>query len=368
MSPLHSPRLGWGTTKNLLTEISLRNKKSLLLGTLLFSVVAFSSAEARAAKDSSSPCASFINSDFPKAVISNGSVQAVVYLPDTQKGYYRSTRFDWSGVVPCLTYKGHTYFGIWFKHYDPLINDAIAGPVEEFRSSDGFSSIHYNEAKPGELFIKPGVGVLRRVNDSPYNFGFRYPIVDLGKWKVRVKKDQVTFTQTLQSPLGFAYVYEKTLKLDKHQPVLTLEHHLKNTGTNPIDTQVYDHDFFMLDGVPTGPGMAAHFAFEPQAKEPWEPRAKIDGKDIVYLQELGAGPGQAVAGFLTGYSASPSDYDFTVENRNTGVGVEQTSDSPIAQFNFWSIHTTICPEAYIHVNVQPGETGNWNIHYRFFAK
>ena len=136
-------------------EIALHNKRSLLLAALLFSVVALPAAEAQVAKDSSSPCASFINSDFPKAVLSNGSVQAVVYLPDTQKGYYRSTRFDWSGVVPCLTYKGHTYFGVWFNHYDPLINDAITGPVEEFRSSDGLSSINYNEAKPGELFLKP---------------------------------------------------------------------------------------------------------------------------------------------------------------------------------------------------------------------
>jgi hypothetical protein len=347
-----------------------RNTRSLLLATLLFSLAALTAAgaqaEAHVNKGASSPCDSFIHSDFPKAVISNGSVQAVVYLPDPEKGYYRSTRFDWSGVVPCLTYKGHTYFGVWFRHYDPLINDAITGPVEEFRSSDGLGSIHYDEAKPGELFIKPGVGVLRKVDDSPYRFGARYPIVDLGKWKVRVKKDQVTFTQTLQSPIGFAYVYEKTLRLDKNQPVLILEHHLKNTGTKAIDSEVYDHDFFMLDGAPTGPGMTVHFAFEPHAEHSLEPLAKIDGKDIVYLQELG--PRQAVAGYLTGYSTSPSDYDFTLENRNTGVGVEQTSDSPIARFNFWSIPTTICPEAYIHVNVQPGQTGNWNIRYRFFAK
>jgi hypothetical protein len=360
--------LRWDSTIDPLREIALHNKKSLLLAALLFSVAALPSAEAQVAKDSSSPCSSIINNEFPKAVLSNGSVQAVVYLPDDKKGYYRSTRFDWSGVVPCLTYKGHTYFGVWFNHYDPLINDAITGPVEEFRSSDGLSSINYNEARPGELFLKPGVGVLRKVDDSPYKFGFRYPIVDLGKWKVRVKKDQVTFTQTLQSPLGYAYVYEKTLKLDKHQPVLILEHHMKNTGTKAIDTEVYDHDFFMLDNVPTGPGMSVHFPFEPQAKRSLEPRGKIDGKDIVYAQEVGTGPGQAVSSYLTGYSSSPADYDFTVENRNTGVGVEQTSDSPIAQLNFWSIHTTICPEAYIHVNVQPGETGHWNIRYRFFAK
>src|ERR1700733_12819430 len=78
-----------------------------------------------------------MQTDCPKAEISNGAVQAVLYLPDAQKGYYRASRFDWSGVVPCLAYKGHTYFGVGFEHYDPMLADAIAGPVEEFRSQDG---------------------------------------------------------------------------------------------------------------------------------------------------------------------------------------------------------------------------------------
>jgi hypothetical protein len=32
------------------------------------------------------------------------------------------------------------------------------------------------------------------------------------------------------------------------------------------------------------------------------------------------------------------------------------------------MRTTIYPEAYIHVTVQPGETKTWAIRYRFFAK
>ena len=357
-----------------MTALQVHFARCLVLASLLLSPIALPSEAAQTAqndattKTASSPCSSFIESNFPKAVISNGSVQAVVYLPDPQKGYYRASRFDWSGVVPCLTYKGHTYFGIWFNRYDPMINDSIAGPVEEFRSSDGLGSIDYSEAKPGGLFIKPGVGVLRKIDDSPYKFGFTYPIVDGGKWTVHVKKSEVTFTQRLQSPLGIAYVYEKTLKLDKHDPVLILEHHMKNVGTKEIDSQVYDHDFFMLDGAPTGPGMVVHFPFEPVAKRPLEPLAKIDGKDIVYLEELGSGPRQSAASYLTGFSDNPADYNFTVENRNSGVGVEQTSDSPISTLNFWSIRTTVCPEAYIHLNVQPGATTNWNIRYRFFAK
>jgi hypothetical protein len=121
----------------------------LLLAALLMSAIASpveaaQSPDNNATKDASAPCAASIAADFPKAVLSNGTVQAVVYLPDPQKGYYRSTRFDWSGVVPCLTFKGHTYFGVWFKRYDPLLNDSITGPVEEFRSSDGLSSINYD--------------------------------------------------------------------------------------------------------------------------------------------------------------------------------------------------------------------------------
>jgi hypothetical protein len=331
-----------------------------LLVTLLLTAIAAAQGQAN--------CASSIAANFPKAILSNESIQAVVYLPDPENGYYRSTRFDWSGVVPCLTYKGHSYFGVWFKRYDPLLNDSITGPVEEFRSADGLSSINYAEAKPGGLFIKPGVGVLRKVDDSPYKFSFAYPIVDGGKWTVHAKRTQVTFIQRLQPTLGYGYVYEKTLQLDKHNPILILHHRMKNTGTKPIDTEVYDHDFFMLDGTPTGPGMTVHFPFEPQAQKPLEPRAKIDGKDIVYLQELTSGPRQSVSSFLTGYSNASTDYDFIVENQNTGVGVEQTSDSPIAQLNFWSIRSTICPEAYIHVNIPPGGTATWTIRYRFFAK
>lgn len=53
------------------------------------------------------------SADFPTARISNGLIEAELYLPDAQRGYYQGTRFDWSGVMPRLDYKGHSYFGIW---------------------------------------------------------------------------------------------------------------------------------------------------------------------------------------------------------------------------------------------------------------
>jgi hypothetical protein len=337
--------------------------KSTLRALFLLALVTVA-AGAFAAETVSSGCDSFAQATYPRASITNGQVKAVLYLPDTKNGYYRASRFDWSGVIPCLSYKGHTYFGIWFSNYDPLVADAIAGPVEEFRSSEGASE--YDQAKAGGLFVKPGVGVLRKVDDSPYKFMYTYPLVDGGKWTVHAGSREVSFRQRLKSPTGIAYDYEKTVTLDRHEPVLILQHSLKNTGTKTIDMQVYDHDFYMLDGAPTGPGMVIRFPFEPKAQDPLEPGAKIEGKEIVYKQELG--PEQTVSSFLTGFSSNSSDYDIIFEDRKTGVGVEQTSDTPMSRFNLWSIRTTVCPEAYVHLLIAPGQTTHWTIRYRFYAK
>src|SRR5262249_11443629 len=50
----------------------------------------------------------------PQAEINNGLLKAQLYLPDAQKGFYRGTRFDWSGVIGSLEYQGHRYYGPWF--------------------------------------------------------------------------------------------------------------------------------------------------------------------------------------------------------------------------------------------------------------
>ncbi len=97
-----------------------------------------------------------------------------LYLPDATNGFYRGTRFDWSGVVADLQYAGHSYYGPWFTQTDPKVSDfvyrgaeivagpcsAITGPVEEF------TALGYDEAKPGGTFLKIGVGMLRKPDDS----------------------------------------------------------------------------------------------------------------------------------------------------------------------------------------------------------
>jgi hypothetical protein len=126
-----------------------------------------------------------LGAEFPEAEISNGLITVKLYLPDGEKGYYRGTRFDWSGQIPSLKYKNHEYFGKWFAKHDPKLHDAIMGPVEEFVTDT--SSVGYDDAPAGGSFVRIGVGAVRKPEEKNYQRFRTYDIVDGGKWTVRTK-------------------------------------------------------------------------------------------------------------------------------------------------------------------------------------
>ena len=330
----------------------------------------FGSAAAQDSPASFHPCTNLPHADHPLARLRSGPMAAVVFLPDAHTGYYRGSRFDWSGLVGCLSLNGHTFFGEWFNRYDPEISDAVTGPAEEFRHPT--SELGYDAAAPtapgetGGGFLKIGVGVLRRVDAKPYSFGGAYPILDGGTWTVKARKDSVTFRQVLRSDLGYAYVYEKVLRLDGRTRQLTLTHSLRNTGKQPLDTAVYNHDFFMLDGAPTGPGMELHLPFVPVPDKPLPAAAEIDGTTIRVTAPLE--PRRGLGAYITGFDpAKVSDFDFTFEDKAHGLSVRETADAPLTKMYLWATPKTFCPEGYIAIHVAPGAEQHWTLHYTFIA-
>src|SRR5450631_1277196 len=158
----------------------------------------------------------------PKWEISNNLMRVKLYLPDATSGFYRGTRFDWSGVVADLQYAGHSYYGPWFTQTDPTVSDfvyrgadivagpcsAITGPVEEF------TVLGYDETKPGGTFLKIGVGLLRKPDEAHYSAYRLYEIVNGGTWSVKKSKEAVEFTQELHdASSGYGYVYHKKISL-----------------------------------------------------------------------------------------------------------------------------------------------------------
>jgi hypothetical protein len=145
---------------------------------------------------------------------------------------------------------------------------------------------------------------------------------------------------------------------------MSIEHRLRNTGRKPISTSQYNHNFFVLDGQPVGPEAGVKFAFEPKPKQPIPAElAEFRGNELVYLQELPKG--RSVFGELQGFGASASDYDVRVTNRKSGAAVHIKGDRPIEKFVYWSIRTTLCPEAYVRLEAAPGKETQWTYTYRF---
>ncbi len=295
--------------------------------------------------------------DTPRVEIANDRIHAVVRIPDPQTGYYRATRFDWSGSIASLEWQGHQYFGRWSPSYDPLTHDAITGPVEEF-----VEGIGYERAELYGLFLRIGVGAVRKPQESAYRQFHTYEIADNGTWTTHRGPDRVTFVHQIGDTNGYSYVYEKVLRLEGDS--LVIEHTLRNTGREPIATPVYDHNFYMLDFQPTGPDVVVRVPFEARAIAPRNDLAQIQDRELRFTRQLDMDESAYLE--IAGYGPTAADYDIRVENRRTGAAVRQTSDRPLSKLMFWARRSTVCPEPYIDLDIAPGASASWRITWEFY--
>jgi hypothetical protein len=302
--------------------------------------------------------------DHPSAQISNVLITSKIHLPDPEKGYYRGTRFDWSGAISSLTYKGHEYFGEWQKSSDPYLHDRITGPVNEFRSNG--KGVGYDEAPAGGRFIRIGVGVCEKPQEADYRWTHSYKVVDPGKWTTQRGENWIEFTHEVTEPVsGYAYLYTKRLTLTPGAPELVIDHSLRNTGKKTIETNVYNHNFFVIDGQPTGPDFVVRFPFALTADTDLKGYAKVEGQNLLYLKEIPQG--EHIITLFSGYGGTAEDHRFAIENQRVKAGVRMATDKPLSRLQFWSPRTTLCPEPYIDLKIAPGGADRWSIQYEFYT-
>lgn len=309
--------------------------------------------------------------DLPSKTITNGIISAKIYLPETF-GFYRATRFDHAGMITHLTYKGHDYGRYWFAKTSPNVrnftydsegvvahnNNVAAGPVEEF-GENGFEA-----AGPGGRFLKIGVGILKRDNDV-YNRFHTYPILNEGQRTTRATANSIRFTQVVSGdPSGYGYSHTKTVTMVPGKAQMTIEVRLKNTGSKPIDTTVYNHHFTTLSPGNEAIELVAPFNLVNARPMPADV-IKFDGKRMNYLRAI-TGQEQ-VASDLTGFGSSASDNDFRITNTKTGYGVRLRADLPVARLLWWSIPSTLSLEPYMAITLKPGEEKRWTHTLDYFG-
>jgi hypothetical protein len=299
-----------------------------------------------------------------KDEISNDQVTMKLYLPDPEQGFYRATRFDWSGIIYSLEHEGHQYFGEWKLTHDPMFHEDLAGPVESFRGE----GTGFEEAAPGGEFVRIGVGVLEKESDTVYRWNHTYRILDHGTWKVTTGVGWIEFSHAVESETGWGYLYTKRISLKEEEPGFVIDHRLENTGQKPIETDQYNHNFFMIDGQTTGPDFRVEFPFQITSAEGLRDAnqvLRLEGNRVNFNKRFT--PGGSAWVELFGYGSGPDDHQFRVFNEKTGAGVLVKVDRPVHRMTFWATHSTLCPENFIYLKIEPGEEEQWRSDYTLFT-
>jgi hypothetical protein len=245
--------------------------------------------------------------------------------------------------------------------------------VEEFGTAQ---ALGYEEAKVGETFLKIGVGELQKPPEKSYGNLRNYKVVKPGAWTMdRVGPAQVRFTQEVRTAKGYGYWYEKTIAAESGKQAqgqqrsarLTIAHRLKNTGVKPLVTDVYNHNFFNIDKDPVGPHYELQVPFPVAAagsRERFNEVIELSGKELRLRKAIDTG---SVFSELTGFNRT-TKAGFTLRHAPSGIRVTVVGTEPLSKFNLWGVSSTLCPEPFHALNLQPGEEIAWTWEYRFEKK
>lgn len=304
----------------------------------------------------------------PSVTIRNEQIAAKIYLIDPEKGFYNGQRFDQAGVIGRLTLGSTGFYGPWFDRIStedagyPYTSEgvvvdqasAVSGPVEEFAPAG------FDEAKPGETFLKIGVGRLRKPDHRDYDHARHYELVDAGKRSAVTTASSITFVQDLAN--GFRY--EKSLRLLPGEPRMRIEHVLTNTGTRSLNTNVYDHNFLNLGPGNGGVVVTFPFAITPDIA-PNPDLARVEGNGFHFVRPLKGD--ERVAFLISGFGDKAKDYDILAENGKSGASVRVTGDDRLVRLYTWSIRTVMAVEPFVGIQLRPGETKRWAYTYTYKA-
>lgn len=310
------------------------------------------------------PCRALAGEDlppaWPAATLSNAHLRLTVYRPVPGAGYYQAARFDWSSLLGDIDVAGHRYFVVHHPGpHNPHGHDNVDGPAEEFdleTPPPGFA-----EAAPGGLFLKIGVGVLRRPDEKDYFFARDYEIVDHGRWEFAAAgATSVVCRHAAALPGGrLGYVLERRLAPAQDGLRLVIRRTLRNTGTIPLRSRHYAHNFVRIDGHPIGRDYRLELPFAPRPVAPatLPAAARLEGRMLAFLPEVLE---ETFWTSLGGFAATPEHNRVTVRHVPDGAAVSFATDLPLADFRVYATSRVLCPEPFVDLALAPGEEIAWN--------
>jgi hypothetical protein len=290
-----------------------------------------------------------------------GATRAWVMDPAAPDRYNTGVRFTPVAAVLQVEHAGRTYLHAPREH-DPREDHAglaaefdlciPGGPAEHLPS--GFA-----EAANGEGFVKIGVGVLAKTGGS-YHLFQRPKVLALAETETRWLPDRAVFTQTCEAAAGRGYAYELKAEVQLREGELTVDWDLRNTGSRPLTTRHYAHNFLAFQGCATVEGYDLEFPYPIQPRG-LEAGQRAEGRAIRFI-----GP---IPKWINASVPYPAGYEGvnSLIARHAGAGMRLTISTSLPGLRT-DIHARaayIAPEQFIEISLAPGESRQWQGHYRF---
>lgn len=313
---------------------------------------------------------SIVEENYPKIVLKTDSIELEIFIPDEKNGFYRGSRFDWSGMIGKVLFKNHVFFAPWKLPHNPKDPECGIGICEEYGMGvfKWDIPLGFKEAKVKEGFIKIGVGVLEKEDhEENYKFWKSYNFLKHGEWKIWRGETFVKFYNRLKSG-KYGYEYVKKITVSYNSPEIIVYHKLKNIGHIPFSQTVYSHNFIVIDNVNIGPDYILNVPFDIVLRE--RPSEKIyefieiKKNFITFKKEIEKKRGYLLK--LSGYKNKPQHNSFNIVNTKTKAGILMKSDKPPLIYNIYFTSTALCPEPFIKIFLKPNEEISWKNVYKFF--
>ena len=232
---------------------------------------------------------------------------------------------------------------------------AQEGLVDEFNQRwvppPGYDDV----PSPGNVFMKIGVGMLRRTRIAPYRFWDPYPLVQPAATRSISRDDmRVTFEQVMPPSGDWGYRYRKSYEVAPERRMVEITYELTNLGRKEIEFDQYNHNWLALDAaspskpwiiktpLAAGPGSLLHCRMSPG--------------ELAFDQVP-----QGITYFTRAQSGSPPKSFTTVSDGKKFVSI--ACDFSASRFAVFTQDYLLAPEIFARFDVPPGVTVIW--HRRF---
>ncbi len=271
---------------------------------------------------------------------------------------YVGSRFDWTGKITQITFRGrHTF--CTEETTDPAdIHRGGRGLFNEFGID---APLGYEGCPVGDVFLKPGVGLLTRVSEEPYGFQQAYPVTP-GTTHWELGDRSVSFEFRGATTRGHDVVLVKEIALDESG--FSIDYALTNRGDSLVRTNEYVHNFLAIDHEPLGPGYRLTCTFSLPTTGFSE---SLNPGGVVGLRDDHVSWSQAPASpfYFGGLQPGTGErVGWRLEHTERRLAIEESVGFAVHRFALWGAGHVVSPELFKRIEIPAGRTGRWSRSYQ----